>query len=215
MTFVFCAISLYYFQTQPRCLFPRLVDQFVLPLPNSKKPVAPLVMQCIKAHLHQVFGSKYSSNSQFSTERNLRFHWFFFPTVIGQENSQTIKYNLDWVSLSCAWVPMVGHVRYFKHSQFIIVFFFSQFLQGLACLDFKRDEFIRRKIKQIFISYFRLFNQVRATFIQPKEPAKESLFAQAREKLLSIAVIILLTSQFSNLRGPLWLLQQPTRTSMV
>ena len=77
MTFVFCAISLYYFQTQPRCLFPRLVDQFVLPLPNSKKPVAPLVMQCIKAHLHQVFGSKYSSNSQFSTERNLRFHWFF------------------------------------------------------------------------------------------------------------------------------------------
>ena len=111
------------------------------------------------------------------------------PTVIGQENSQTIKYNLDWVSLSCAWVPMVGHVRYFKHSQFIIVFFFSQFLQGLACLDFKRDEFIRRKIKQIFISYFRLFNQVRATFIQPKERAKESLFAQAREKLLSIAII--------------------------
>lgn len=110
---------------------------------------------------------------------------------------------------------MVGHVRYFKHSQFIIVFFFSQFLQGLACLDFKRDEFIRRKIKQIFISYFRLFNQVRATFIQPKERAKESLFAQAREKLLSIAVIILLTSQFSNLRGPFLLLQQPTRTSMV
>ncbi|XP_066028279.1 protein MMS22-like isoform X2 [Pocillopora verrucosa] len=76
-----------YSRTQPRCLFPRLVDQFVLPLPNSKKPVAPLVMQCIKAHLHQ-------------------------------------------------------------------------FLQGLACLDFKRDEFIRRKIKQIFISYFRLFNQI-------------------------------------------------------
>lgn len=76
-----------YSRTQPRCLFPRLVDQFVLPFPNNKKPVAPLVMQCIKAHLHQ-------------------------------------------------------------------------FLQGLACLDFKRDEFIRRKIKQIFISYFRLFNQV-------------------------------------------------------
>ena len=111
------------------------------------------------------------------------------PTVIGQENSQTIKYNLDWVSLSCAWVPMVGYVRYFKHSQFIIVIFFSQFLQGLACLDFKRDEFIRRKIKQIFISYFRLFNQVRATFIQLKERAKESLLAQAREKMLSIAVI--------------------------
>ena len=42
------------FQTQPRCLLPRLVDQFALPLPNSKKPLAPLVMQCIKAHLHQV-----------------------------------------------------------------------------------------------------------------------------------------------------------------
>ena len=42
------------FQTQPRCLFPRLVDQFALPLPNSKKPVAPLVMQSIKTHLHQV-----------------------------------------------------------------------------------------------------------------------------------------------------------------
>ncbi|XP_068755501.1 protein MMS22-like [Montipora capricornis] len=76
-----------YSKTQPRCLFPRLLDQFALPLPNSKKPVAPLVMQCIKTHLHQ-------------------------------------------------------------------------FLQGLACLDFKRDEFIRRKIKQVFTTYFRPFNQM-------------------------------------------------------
>ena len=45
------------------------------------------------------------------------------PTVIGQENSQTIKYNLDWVSLSCAWVPIVGYVRYFNYLQFIIFFF--------------------------------------------------------------------------------------------
>lgn len=76
-----------YSKTQPRCLFPRLLDQFALPLPNSKRPVAPLVMQCIKSHLHQ-------------------------------------------------------------------------FLQGLACLDFKRDEFIRRKVKQVFTTYFRLFSQM-------------------------------------------------------
>jgi len=82
-----------YSKTQPRCLLPRLVDQFALPLPNSKKPVAPLVMQCIKAHLHQ-------------------------------------------------------------------------FLRGLACLDFKRDEFIRRKIKQIFLSYFGLFSQMVQTSSQ-------------------------------------------------
>jgi len=82
-----------YSKTQPRCLFPRLVDQFALPLPNSKKPVAPLVMQCIKANLHQ-------------------------------------------------------------------------FLQGLASLDFKRDEFIRRKIKQVFTTYFRLFNQMLQTASQ-------------------------------------------------
>lgn len=82
-----------YSKTQPRCLFPRLVDQFALPLPNSKKPVAPLVMQSIKTHLHQ-------------------------------------------------------------------------FLQGLACLDFKRDEFIRRKIKQMFTTYFRLFNQMLQTASQ-------------------------------------------------
>lgn len=47
-------VNVFTFQTQPRCLFPRLVDQFALPISNSKKPVAPLVMQCIKAHLHQV-----------------------------------------------------------------------------------------------------------------------------------------------------------------
>ncbi|XP_015767641.1 PREDICTED: protein MMS22-like [Acropora digitifera] len=82
-----------YSKTQPRCLFPRLLDQFALPLPNSKRPVAPLVMQCIKSHLHQ-------------------------------------------------------------------------FLQGLACLDFKRDEFIRRKVKQVFTTYFRHFSQMFQSALQ-------------------------------------------------
>ncbi|KAL9969297.1 hypothetical protein ACROYT_G021496, partial [Oculina patagonica] len=102
-----------YSRTQPRCLLPRLVDQFALPLPNSKKPVAPLVMQCIKAHLHQ-------------------------------------------------------------------------FLQGLACLDFKRDEFIRRKIKQIFLSYFRLFNQMLQTSSQSANiPTKNPFMVVLKGSCLS------------------------------
>ena len=37
---------------------------------------------------------------------------------------------------------------------------YFQFLEGLASLDFRRDEFIKRKIKQIFAAYFHIFNQV-------------------------------------------------------
>ncbi|KAJ7385711.1 hypothetical protein OS493_013742 [Desmophyllum pertusum] len=105
-----------YSRTQPRCLFPRLVDQFALPISTSKKPVAPLVMQCIKAHLHQ-------------------------------------------------------------------------FLQGLACLDVKRDEFVRRKIKQIFISYFRLFNQMLQTFSQSTNiPTKNPFMVVLKGSCLSSPV---------------------------
>ena len=35
----------------------------------------------------------------------------------------------------------------------------TEFLEGLASLDFRRDEFIKRKIKQIFAAYFDLFAQ--------------------------------------------------------
>ncbi|CAB3980865.1 Hypothetical predicted protein, partial [Paramuricea clavata] len=35
----------------------------------------------------------------------------------------------------------------------------AEFLEGLASLDFRRDEFIKRKIKQIFAAYFHVFNQ--------------------------------------------------------
>lgn len=35
----------------------------------------------------------------------------------------------------------------------------TEFLEGLASLDFRRDEFIKRKIKQIFATYFQAFNQ--------------------------------------------------------
>lgn len=102
-----------YSKTQPRCLFPRLLDQFALPLPNSKKPMAPSMMHCIKAHLHQ-------------------------------------------------------------------------FLQGLSFLDFKRDEFIRRKIKQVFTTYFRLFNQMLQTASQSSNiPTKNPFLVVLKGSFLS------------------------------
>ena len=68
--------------------------------------------------------------------------------------------------------PYISHVNVLSTLRvFALGAFFSatglkfwfcvQFLQGLACLDFKRDEFIRRKVKQVFTTYFRLFSQVR------------------------------------------------------
>ncbi|XP_046847860.1 protein MMS22-like isoform X2 [Xenia sp. Carnegie-2017] len=35
----------------------------------------------------------------------------------------------------------------------------AEFIEGLTTLDFRRDEYIKRKIKQIFASYFHIFNQ--------------------------------------------------------
>ena len=35
-----------------------------------------------------------------------------------------------------------------------------QFLEGLSLLDFRRDEIIKRKIKQVFATHFHQSNQV-------------------------------------------------------
>lgn len=48
-------------------------------------------------------------------------------------------------------------ITWFFHSLHVAYF---QFLEGLSSLDFRRDEFIKRKIKQIFAAYFHIFNQV-------------------------------------------------------
>lgn len=82
----------------------------------------------------------------------------------------------------------------------------TQFLQGLACLDFKRDEFIRRKIKQILLSYFRLFNQVRAitrlellSFVDRFTTATESNWIRIlyKEMLLLFSVYLDVTNVLS------------------
>ena len=45
---------MFLFQTQPHCLLPRILDQLVIPLLNSKKPTPLPMVQCTKMYLHQV-----------------------------------------------------------------------------------------------------------------------------------------------------------------